>query len=53
MNQHLKRLNQSTLEKLRLPIPGGRHYVMPAAVGRRAGIGQRAALTRTQRPYPD
>ncbi|HUM70008.1 MAG TPA: hypothetical protein PLK31_14330, partial [Chloroflexota bacterium] len=29
MNQHLKRLNHSTLEKMRLPIPGGRHYVMP------------------------
>ncbi|MCI0579453.1 MAG: hypothetical protein L0331_25040, partial [Chloroflexi bacterium] len=38
MNQHLKRLNESTLEKMRLPIPGGRYYVMPAAVGRRAGI---------------
>ncbi|MCZ7673837.1 MAG: hypothetical protein M5U34_45310 [Chloroflexi bacterium] len=38
MNQHLKRLNHSTLEKMRLPIPGGRHYVMPAAVGKRAGI---------------
>jgi hypothetical protein len=38
MNQHFKRLNQATLEKLRLPIPGGRHYVMPAAGGRRAGI---------------
>jgi hypothetical protein len=38
MNQHLRRLNHATLEKLRLPIPGGRHYVMPAAVGRRAGI---------------
>lgn len=38
MNLHLQRLNHSTLEKLRLPIPGGRHYVMPAAVGRRAGI---------------
>ena len=38
MNQHLKRLNHSTLEKMRLPIPGGRHYVMPTAVGRRAGI---------------
>lgn len=38
LNQHLKRLNHSTLEKMRLPIPGGRHYVMPAAVGRRAGI---------------
>jgi hypothetical protein len=38
LNQHLKRLNHSTLEKMRLPIPGGRHYVMPAAVGQRAGI---------------
>ncbi|MCA9944953.1 MAG: hypothetical protein KC449_15820 [Anaerolineales bacterium] len=38
LNQHLKRLNHSTLEKMRLPIPGGRHYVMPAAVGKRAGI---------------
>lgn len=38
MNQHLKQLNHSTLEKMRLPIPGGRHYVMPAAVGKRAGI---------------
>ena len=38
MNQHLKRLNHSTLEKMRLPIPGGRHYVMPEAVGKRAGI---------------
>ncbi|MCC6604751.1 MAG: hypothetical protein IT327_16195 [Anaerolineae bacterium] len=38
MNQHLQRLNHSTLEKMRLPIPGGRHYVMPAAVGKRAGI---------------
>ncbi|MCI0396466.1 MAG: hypothetical protein L0332_07170 [Chloroflexi bacterium] len=25
MNQHLKRLNESTLEKMRLPIPGGRY----------------------------
>jgi hypothetical protein len=38
MNQHLKRLNHSTLAKMRLPIPGGRHYVLPAAVGKRAGI---------------
>lgn len=40
LNQHLKRLNHSTLEKMRLPIPGGRHYVMPEAVGKRAGIRQ-------------
>ncbi len=38
MNQHLKRLNESTLGKMRLPIPGGRHYVMPVAVGERAGV---------------
>src|SRR5690606_28480774 len=38
MNQHLERLNHTTLEKMRLPIPGGRHYVMPAATGKRAGI---------------
>ncbi|MGH2537965.1 MAG: hypothetical protein ACRDHL_11270, partial [Candidatus Promineifilaceae bacterium] len=38
MNQHLRRLNDSTLEKMRLPIPGGRHYIMPAAAGRRAGM---------------
>jgi hypothetical protein len=38
LNQHLKRLNHSTLEKMRLPIPGGRHYVLPTAVGKRAGI---------------
>ncbi len=45
MNQHLKRLNHSTIAndaaqsgRLRLPIPGGRHYVMPTAVGKRAGM---------------
>ncbi len=37
-NQHLRRLNHSTLEKLRLPIPGGRYYVMPAGVGRQGGL---------------
>lgn len=37
-NQHLKRLNESTIEKLRIPIPGGRHYCLPAAVGQRAGL---------------
>ncbi|MEO1664996.1 MAG: hypothetical protein AAFU54_10180 [Chloroflexota bacterium] len=36
-NQHLKRLNESTLGKMRLPIPGGRYYVMPEGVGKRAG----------------
>ncbi|MEP7284807.1 MAG: hypothetical protein ABI947_03445 [Chloroflexota bacterium] len=38
MNQHLKRLNETTLEKMRLPIPGGRYYVMPVGVGRAAGF---------------
>ncbi|MCP4357746.1 MAG: hypothetical protein GY796_07000, partial [Chloroflexi bacterium] len=38
MNQHLKRLNHSTLEKMRLPIPGGRHYVMSETVGKRTGV---------------
>ncbi|MCC6602501.1 MAG: hypothetical protein IT327_04785 [Anaerolineae bacterium] len=38
MNQHFERLNHSTLAKMRLPIPGGRYYVMPAAVAQRAGI---------------
>lgn len=37
IGQHLKRLNHQQLEKMRLPIPGGRHYVMPVGVGRRAG----------------
>ncbi len=38
LGQHLKRLNHSTLEKLRLPLPGGRYYVMPTGVGQRAGL---------------
>ncbi len=38
VNQHLRRLNHSTLEKLRLPIPGGRYYIMPAGVGRQGGL---------------
>jgi len=38
MNQHLKRLNETTLEKMRLPIPGGRYYVMPVGVGCAAGM---------------
>ncbi|MEO1163219.1 MAG: hypothetical protein AAFV98_05490 [Chloroflexota bacterium] len=33
INQHLKRINYSTLGRLRLPIPGGRYYVMTDAVG--------------------
>lgn len=38
MNQHLKRLNENTLERLRLPIPGGRYYVLPVGVGHAAGF---------------
>jgi hypothetical protein len=38
VNQHLRRLNHATLEKLRLPIPGGRYYVMPAGIGRQGGL---------------
>ena len=38
VNQHLKRLNHQTLEKLRLPIPGMRQYVLPAAIGRKANL---------------
>lgn len=38
MNQHLKRLNETILEKMRLPIPGGRYYVMPVGVGHAAGF---------------
>lgn len=37
-NQHLARLNHATLGKMRLPIPGGRVYVMPAGVGGQAGL---------------
>ena len=33
INQHLKRINYSTLGRLRLPVPGGRYYVMTDAVG--------------------
>jgi hypothetical protein len=38
MNQHLARLNHTTLSKLRLPIPGGRFYAMPIGVGQAGGI---------------
>jgi len=38
VGQHLKRLRHSTLNKMRLPIPGGRQYVMPVAVGQAAGL---------------
>jgi len=38
MNQHLARLNASTLSDMRLPVPGGRFYVMPIGVGQRAGV---------------
>lgn len=41
MNQHLKRLGNATLGKLRLPVPGGRYYVMTDAVGdRNVGRGE-------------
>jgi hypothetical protein len=33
--QHLNRLQQSVGGKLRYPIPGGRYYIFPAAVGER------------------
>ncbi len=36
MNQHLARLNHTTRDRVRLPIPGGRYYVMTDVVaGRR------------------
>ncbi len=38
MNQHLARLTHDTGENLRLPIPGGRLYVMPIGVGQAAGV---------------
>lgn len=38
MNRHLERLNAAAEGKLRIPIPGGRYYVMPAGVGRAAGV---------------
>ncbi|MEO1666757.1 MAG: hypothetical protein AAFU54_19115 [Chloroflexota bacterium] len=34
INQHLKRLNHSSLGRFRLPIPGGRYYVMTDEIGR-------------------
>ena len=38
--QHLNRLG-NRIEKLRLPIPGGRYYIFPAAVGgRQVGPGE-------------
>lgn len=33
INQHLKRLNTSTLNRFRLPIPGARYYVMCDEIG--------------------
>ncbi len=38
VNQHLERLNHQTLDKMRLPLPGGRHYVMPAGIAQRGGL---------------
>lgn len=37
MNQRIERLGTNNLEKLRLSVPGGRYYVMPAGVGDAAG----------------
>ncbi len=37
MNQQLARLQHTQLEKLRLSVPGGRYYVLPAGVGEAAG----------------
>ncbi|MEL7432617.1 MAG: hypothetical protein AAFN11_01600, partial [Chloroflexota bacterium] len=33
INQHLKRINHSSLGRFRLPVPGGRYYVMTDEVG--------------------
>lgn len=35
VNQHLKRTHHTTLGKLRLPIPGGRYYVMTDTISER------------------
>lgn len=35
INQHLKRIHHTTLSKLRLPIPGGRYYLMTDTIGGR------------------
>lgn len=37
-DQHLRRLEASAKDKVRLPQVGGRYYVMPAGVGRRGGL---------------
>jgi hypothetical protein len=37
-DQHLRRLEASATDKVRLPQAGGRYYVMPAGVGRRGGL---------------
>lgn len=37
-DQHLRRLEASAADKVRLPQAGGRYYVMPAGVGRRGGL---------------
>jgi hypothetical protein len=38
IGQHLNRLNHTQLHKLRMPINGGRYYVMPVGVGKAAGV---------------
>jgi hypothetical protein len=35
INQHLKRLNHTTLNRMRLPVPGGRFYLAVDVVGNR------------------
>lgn len=38
MNQHLTSIRATNLENMRLPIVGGRFYVMPCGVGQAAGL---------------
>ena len=38
IGQHLKRINYTNLKKFRMPINGGRYYVMPIGVGNAAGV---------------
>lgn len=44
--QHLERLANQAEQKLRLPIPGGRYYIFPAAVGEREVARGEVALDR-------
>ncbi|MBN1309859.1 MAG: hypothetical protein JXB30_00475 [Anaerolineae bacterium] len=38
VNRYLERLSAAAKGKLRIPIPGGRYYVMPAGVGKATGV---------------